>query len=95
MKHSQKAAGGLVVARGQTAKLLEAAEKALDFIAVPAQVTVNFPFNETVFLAGDDHRRAKFFDKHHDAVGIMGFVRQHVIGPDQQLSGPAAIRLLA
>ena len=98
MKHSQKAAGGLVVARGQTAKLLEAAEKALDFIAVPVQVAVNDALDEAVFLAGNDHCRAKVFDQRHDAVGIIGFVRQHVAGPagpGQQLSGPAAIRLLA
>ena len=98
MKHSQKAAGGLVVARGQTAKLLEAAEKALDFIAVPVQVAVNHALDEAVFLAGNDHRRAKFFDQRHDAVGVIGFVRQYVAGPagpGQQLSGPAAIRLLA
>ena len=98
MKHSQKAAGGLVVARGQTAELLEAAEKALDFIAVPVQVAVNYALDEAVFLAGNDHRRAKFFDQYHDAVGVIGFVHQHVtgpVGPGQQRSGPAAIRLLA
>ncbi len=98
MKHSQKAAGGLVVARGQTAKLLEMAEKARDFIAVPVQVAVNYALDEAVVLAGNDHCRAKFFDQRHDAVGVIGFVRQHVIGlvgPGQQRSGPAVIRLLA
>ena len=63
MKHSQKAAGGLVVTRGHAAKLLESAEKAPDFIAVPVPVAVKDALDEAVFLAGNDHRRAKFFDQ--------------------------------
>ena len=50
MKHSQKAAGGLVTARSQPAKLLEATEKAFDFIAVAVQVAVNHALGEAVFF---------------------------------------------
>ena len=52
MKHSQKAAGGLVVARSQPAKLLEATEQAFDFVAVAVQVAVNHALDEAVFLLG-------------------------------------------
>ena len=74
MKHSQEVAGGLVVARGQTTKLLEAVEEALDFVAVPIRGAVNCALDEAVFLAGNDHCRAKFLYQRHHAVDIIGFV---------------------
>jgi hypothetical protein len=39
MNYSPKAAGRFVVARGQPAKLLEATEKAFDFVVVAVEVT--------------------------------------------------------
>jgi hypothetical protein len=53
MEHSQKTAGRFVVARGQAAELFEAAEKALDLIAVAVQIPVNGAFDAAGFLAGE------------------------------------------
>jgi len=50
MQHSQKAAGCLIIARGQAAKLLEATEKALDFVAVAVRILVNHPLQHMILF---------------------------------------------
>ena len=52
MQHSQEAAGRFIVACGQPAKLLQATEKALDFVAVSIQISVNHALDEAVLLLG-------------------------------------------
>ena len=52
MDHSQEAAGRFFVAGGQPAKLLEAAEKAFNFVAVAVEVAVNKPRDFAVLLLG-------------------------------------------
>ena len=66
MEHSQKTAGRLIVAGGQAPELLEAAEEALDFVAVAVQVAVNHPFCKAVFLAGNHHASARGRNQFHD-----------------------------
>jgi len=51
MDHSQETTGRFVVARGQTAKLFETTEKALDFIAVTIQIAVNRALTKAILFA--------------------------------------------
>ena len=52
MEHAQETGGPLIVARDQGAKLLEPAEKALDFVTLAVPVAVKAALRQVVFLLG-------------------------------------------
>ena len=79
MHHSQKAARRFIVARGQSAELLEATEKAPHFIAVPVQVLVNHALDEAVLFAGNDGLGTDGGHTDEHGIGVVGFVGQHVV----------------
>nr|WP_246289703.1 hypothetical protein [Hymenobacter terrestris] len=79
--HCQETAGCFIIARGQAAKLLEAAEKAFDFVAVAVQVAVNHALHEAILFAGDDDLCAQGFNGRYHRVYIVGFIRQPVARP--------------
>ena len=98
MERYQQSAGRFNVARGQPAKLLEAAEKAFEFVAVPVQIPVNHPLNETVFFAGNHGLGTKGGYLGQNRVRAVGFVGQHVASPfsgREQVGHAPAIGLLA
>ena len=67
MDHSQEAAGRFFVAGGQPAKLLEAAEKAFNFVAVAVEVAVNKPRDFAVLFTGNNNLRTQSLDGCHTA----------------------------
>lgn len=98
MDHSQEAAGRFIVAGGQAAKLLEATEKALDFVAVAVEITVNHALDEAVLFAGNHGLRPDGSHAGEYGIRIIGFVSQYVAGAlsgRQQFRHASAIRLLA
>lgn len=98
MHHSQEAAGRFIVARGQPAELLEAAEKAFDFVAVAVEVAVNHALDEAILFAWNHGLGTDGGHAGEHGVRIVGFVGQHVacaLGGRQQVRHAPAIGLLA
>ena len=97
MDHSQEAAVRFIVAGGQPTKLLQATEKAFDFVAVPVQISVNHPLNEAVLFAGNHGLGTQGGHLGQDGVCIVSFVGQNVASPlsdREQVSHAPAIGLL-
>ena len=98
MHHSQEAAGGFIVARGQPAKLLQATEKALDFVAVSIQISVNHALKEAVLFAWNHRFGTEGGHAGEYGVRIVDFVGQYVAcarSGRQQFRYASAIGLLA
>jgi hypothetical protein len=98
MHHSQEAARCFIVARGQPAELLEATEKAFDFVAVAVQVTVNHALDEAVLFAGNHGLGPKDGHAGEHRVRVVRFISQHMAGAfggRQQVRYAPAIGLLA
>ena len=97
MSEGEKRGGGLIVAGGQAAVLLEPVEEAFDFVAVGVQVVVQPPCGAPAALAGHDHRRPGLGNFGDQRVGVVSLISQY--GPNgqacQQVRGHGAIGLLA
>ena len=67
----------LVVAGGDAAEVLQLGEEALDQIAVAVEPLAEAGLPASVALGRDVRRGALILDQLADAIGIVGFVRQH------------------
>ena len=90
MKHAQEAAGCLVAAGGQAAKLLEVAKEALDLIAVAVQVAVGGAGHEAVFFAGNDRAGPYLRDQPQDLIRVVALVASTWPAPAAVRSNSAA-----
>lgn len=98
VEHSQKAAGGFLVARGQSSEVLEAAEKAFDGVALGVAGPVQGALDAAPALARNHGHGAHPGNGGQHLVGVVALVGQHVAGPGrglQQLGRPVAVGLLA
>ena len=80
MHEAEVAAGGFVVARGKTAKLLASTHQPLNPVALPIAVQVHGPGYPAAGLAGNDGLGSEGLDGSQYLIGILRFVGQHLAG---------------